>query len=413
MLKIPNTCLVDKQILKNKIYAHEIKNDIVEKITWMYKLSPNTLKNINKSNIEEIQILEIELKEKRLPTNILKIIIKKIPYPILFVLKNNDNFCYATSKDYIQCSNWNEDIELSIEGSNLEEIYQNFIESILKKNEYEITFNKMLKEHIDFTIEEPEIEEQSKHGLNEIIKPEIDKLFDTESKENDFNNHINHRENSIFTNLMETNMNIFKYSNEDNQKLKTSLINIAKSTIITQIEDRILNFITKVLDELEEKNYSLEKINELYLKDYKYTAFTYKCLNCVLNEVNEEKINIYKNIFIKGITGRINEILNLNKILIIVSEMNYEEILYLQYFYYLSKNSENEILRIKQKICNFLVISYKDIDKNPFKDFTVNNLKNEGLIEEKSELIDLYSKPIITYELTKYGKILLEKIGLI
>ena len=52
--------------------------------------------------------------------------------------------------------------------------------------------------------------------------------------------------------------------------------------------------------------------NGAYIDDYKYTAFTYRCLNCVLNEVDEEKIKIYKNICIKALTSKKTEILNIN-----------------------------------------------------------------------------------------------------
>ena len=76
MIKLPNSCLVDKMIPKNKIYNFEIKNDIVTKITWLYKISEHTLKIKSTKNTSEIQIIELKLKEKKFPTNILKIITK-------------------------------------------------------------------------------------------------------------------------------------------------------------------------------------------------------------------------------------------------------------------------------------------------------------------------------------------------
>ena len=56
------------------------------KIIWKYKLSKDTINILGTNNVEEIQIFEIELKSKIIPKNILQIIDKAIPYPILYFL---------------------------------------------------------------------------------------------------------------------------------------------------------------------------------------------------------------------------------------------------------------------------------------------------------------------------------------
>jgi hypothetical protein len=102
---LPAQSFVNKFIPKNKIFGKVILNtkirneftDKIQKITWKYKLSEETI-NINKTdNIEEIQIFEIELKEQIIPKNILKIIDKIIPYPILYIFTYKNEFAYGIS----------------------------------------------------------------------------------------------------------------------------------------------------------------------------------------------------------------------------------------------------------------------------------------------------------------------------
>ncbi|TXL02213.1 hypothetical protein BMR09_17370, partial [Methylococcaceae bacterium CS3] len=71
-LHLPDSALVNRFIAKTKFYekaaiSPQLKDDFVnkiQKITWKYKLSENTL-GINKTaSVTEIQVFEIELKEQ-------------------------------------------------------------------------------------------------------------------------------------------------------------------------------------------------------------------------------------------------------------------------------------------------------------------------------------------------------------
>lgn len=58
----------------------------VENIIWKYKLAKETINLEPTPEVQEIQVFEIQLKQKTLATEILENIDRAIPYPILYVL---------------------------------------------------------------------------------------------------------------------------------------------------------------------------------------------------------------------------------------------------------------------------------------------------------------------------------------
>lgn len=137
-LNLPTSTVVNKFIPKqtfiNKIDNGKTIFSDIEKITWAYKLSSSTIKIDGTKQVEEIHIFNMILKSKDIPNKALNEIKKLIPYPILFILENNDNFCYAISllnekKYYI--SNWNEEKEFNFIDTNLEKVYQNIVKQFL------------------------------------------------------------------------------------------------------------------------------------------------------------------------------------------------------------------------------------------------------------------------------------------
>ena len=139
MLELPKTCTVNKFIPKSLFYkkvnmATSVKKEftsLVEKITWLYKIAPDTL-GVNKANdIEELEIVEIQLKQKKLPKNVIKVITKSIPYPILFIIKYQADFCYSIKVEESYYSEWNENIEFDFNYNNLNSIYENIVKKIV------------------------------------------------------------------------------------------------------------------------------------------------------------------------------------------------------------------------------------------------------------------------------------------
>lgn len=153
MFNLPKSCEVNRFIPKKTFYekigvSTAIKDefiDLIDKIIWKYKLSEDTL-GVNKTDkIEEIQIFEMNLKEKKFPKNIIKVIAKSIPYQILFVIRYNNEVCYSIKVNDIYFTEWNENINIIFDGLSLETIYENIVKSIIKGTETKKDFEVLLE----------------------------------------------------------------------------------------------------------------------------------------------------------------------------------------------------------------------------------------------------------------------------
>ena len=90
----PKQAYFGRIVPKSKIYEYvapgsKVKNlfvQEVEKMTWSYKLSPETINLPAKDGIQEIQVFTIMLKAGTLKHEVLQVIDKAIPSPILFCL---------------------------------------------------------------------------------------------------------------------------------------------------------------------------------------------------------------------------------------------------------------------------------------------------------------------------------------
>ena len=183
MFDLPKECLVNKFIPKKTFYEKiNISNflkqefiDKIDKITWLYKISEHNI-NISKTEkVIEIEVFELNLKEKYNSKNIVKIITKEIPYPILFLIRYEDEFQYAIKyDDTIYYSDWNNDITFNFIDFNLENVYENIVKSVTNID------NK--NENI--------AKELAKIQEIEKIEKEIDRLKTELKKEQQFNKKV-------------------------------------------------------------------------------------------------------------------------------------------------------------------------------------------------------------------------------
>lgn len=177
---LPSSTVVNKFIPKNKFWARtvvstKIKNeftDKIQRITWKYKLSEATLHIPKTEKVEEIQIFEIELKEKIIPKNVLKIIDKMIPYPILYAFIYRDCTAFGmalreeSGKYYF--SDWNEEKVFDFTGTTLEKVYEKLIKSFIQLSDIESgNFQKVIEKDQKRKSLEREIQ-----GLENKIKNE-------------------------------------------------------------------------------------------------------------------------------------------------------------------------------------------------------------------------------------------------
>ena len=153
MIKLPKKCEVNKFLPKKIFYekigiSSSIKSDftnLVEKVTWLYKLSPDTIGISKTEEVEEIQIFQIDVKDRKIPINIIKFITKVIPYKILFIVKYKKDYCYVAKVDNVYYSKWNDNIKFEFNAINLEVLYENIVKSIIKENNNLEDFNEILE----------------------------------------------------------------------------------------------------------------------------------------------------------------------------------------------------------------------------------------------------------------------------
>ncbi|WP_213349707.1 DUF4391 domain-containing protein [Candidatus Vampirococcus lugosii] len=146
ILELPKNCLVDKFVSKTKFTSQvlvntKLKDEFtreIKRITWKYKLAETTLMIQATQKVKEIQIFEIELKNKEIPKNVLKLIDKLIPYYILYYFKYENNFAFGitlkdnVSKDYY-FSDWNEELKFNFHAINLKIVLENIIKQFIKR----------------------------------------------------------------------------------------------------------------------------------------------------------------------------------------------------------------------------------------------------------------------------------------
>ena len=153
MINFPERCKVNKFIPKKTFYekigvSTAVKDEFVnyiEKIIWLYKLSEETIGITKTEKTEEIQVFELTLKSKIIPKNIIRIITKSIPYKILFVLKFENEFCYAIRVvEDIYFTEWNEEITMNLVGLNLDDIYKDIVKSIIKEQDNDKEFEDII-----------------------------------------------------------------------------------------------------------------------------------------------------------------------------------------------------------------------------------------------------------------------------
>lgn len=159
---LPHQAEVNKFIPKNKFLNflridNRTKQSFtckVKKIIWKYKIAESTINIVGTKDIEEIQIFEIELKEKDIPKDVITVIDKSIPYPILYVFKYQNEVAYGIlfkniglQKYYF--SSWNEKIVFDFAGKSLGQTYEKLVRVFVEKEQkIDENFEKLMLKDI-------------------------------------------------------------------------------------------------------------------------------------------------------------------------------------------------------------------------------------------------------------------------
>lgn len=152
--QLPKSSEVGRIVPKNAFdsYANtkqrKLFSEKIERIRWTHKLALDTI-NLQGREVGEIQIFEIELRDREEIEEILTIIDRAVPYPILFVLKHKNMENWRISKKHLHPTNENNAVidwtfssswfdssdvrfELNLKGS-LDEVFRNLCLQITGK----------------------------------------------------------------------------------------------------------------------------------------------------------------------------------------------------------------------------------------------------------------------------------------
>ena len=153
MFELPKNCYVNKFLPKKIFYekvgvSSGVKDEfvnLVDRITWLYKLSPDTVGIPKTEKIEEIQIFQIDVKEKQVPLSVIKTITKGVQYKILFLIKYNNEICYSTKVDDIYTTEWNDNVIFDFNAINLEIVFENIVKQIIKEESNDKKFDEIIE----------------------------------------------------------------------------------------------------------------------------------------------------------------------------------------------------------------------------------------------------------------------------
>ena len=153
----PKTTEFNREILKAKFYEKlelnkQIKDSFVqdvEMIIWANKIDPSTANIAVGETVSELQVFRIILKQQDFNTDVLKVIDEQIPYHILFLVtyqdkvqawigykeeSNKENRSFKVDSYYHTDWQKPDDLELAIEGLNMDAVYENFVRQIADSN---------------------------------------------------------------------------------------------------------------------------------------------------------------------------------------------------------------------------------------------------------------------------------------
>ena len=103
-------------------------NDVAQ-ISWLYKLSANTINVTASEELIEIDVFVVTLKAQDCPTDVFTFIDTNMPHHIVFILKYEEQYMllinYKEWKD-----NTHTQLSLAIQGQSLPRIYDNFVAQV-------------------------------------------------------------------------------------------------------------------------------------------------------------------------------------------------------------------------------------------------------------------------------------------
>ena len=150
MIGFPEYAKVGRIVAKENFYSgidiatKNLFQNEISRITWEYKLAPNTI-NLPAKKWPEMEVFRITLKNGEVPEKVLKAIDSAIPYPILFLIEKgtvekavisykeqsqkDENFAKVDTYFF---TGWNDPKldEIKIDGLDIDAVFSNFVRQI-------------------------------------------------------------------------------------------------------------------------------------------------------------------------------------------------------------------------------------------------------------------------------------------
>ena len=141
MLGLPRSTQVNRRVAKEKLYQNatltpqtrEMIKEQIESVIWKNKLADSTVGINAGKDIKEIQVFEVQLRQRELDKRVLPAIAKAIPYKILFILVFGDEAqLWIEASGTFYNTDWQPlgGFTLKFEGLNLDAVYENLARQI-------------------------------------------------------------------------------------------------------------------------------------------------------------------------------------------------------------------------------------------------------------------------------------------
>ena len=172
MIGLPKTTEFNKRIPKQKFYENldisptlkRIFVDQVKVIYWRNKIATTTMNLSEGKEVKEIEVFEVRLNSPTLNESLLRQIDRQIPYHILFLLEYQGKYqawigykeARATGNKEFKVNGYyytewkdEEDLQLKLEGLDLDSVYENFVRQIAGDKLKTEAIGESLKESVE------------------------------------------------------------------------------------------------------------------------------------------------------------------------------------------------------------------------------------------------------------------------
>lgn len=183
MVHLPKSTEFNKRIPKQKFYENltitpQLKRqftDQIKGIWWKHKIAATTVNIAAGEEVTEIEVFEIKLSSEQLDEAVLRQIDKEIPYHLMFLLEcdgkhqawigykeatTSGTSAFKVTTYYHTEWMAKESLPLSIEGLNLDAVYENFVRQIAGDSLPPNLKDESLKDTVERTLKRQQLEKE-------------------------------------------------------------------------------------------------------------------------------------------------------------------------------------------------------------------------------------------------------------